>query len=168
MENRDVLLMGSETLRANKMRSALSMLGIAIGVASVVLLTSIGEGTRVYILDEFSQFGTNVLMINPGKAETSGIPGALGGTTRKLTIDDAVAVERLPYVDAIVPLTVALARVERRGRGRSVAIYGVTSSLPEIWKFEIGQGDFLDNTDPRRSSPVARRVHHGLSPAFRK
>ena len=147
--------MGSGSLRANKMRSALSMLGIAIGVASVVLLTSIGEGTRVYILNEFSQFGTNVLAVNPGKAETSGIPGALGGTTRKLTIDDAVAVGRLPYVDAIVPVTIALARVETRGRGRSVAIYGVTPSLPDVWKFEIGQGDFLDNTDPRRSSPVA-------------
>jgi len=155
LENRDLIAMSSGTLRANKMRSALSMLGIAIGVGSVVLLTSIGEGTRIYILNEFSQFGTNVLMVNPGKAETSGIPGALGGTTRKLTIDDAVAVERLAHVDAIVPLTVALARVEREGKGRSVAIYGVTPSLPDVWKFEIGQGSFLDNTDPRRSSPIA-------------
>ena len=155
MEHRDLLSMGSGTLRANKMRSALSMLGIAIGVASVVLLTSIGEGTRIYILDEFSQFGTNVLMINPGKAETSGIPGALSGSTRKLTLDDAVAVGRLPHVDAIVPMTAALARVETLGRGRSVAIYGVTPSLPDVWKFEIGQGDFLDNTDVHRSNPVA-------------
>jgi len=155
VDSRDLLSMCSGTLRANKMRSTLSMLGIAIGVASVVLLTSIGEGTRVYILNEFSQFGTNVLMINPGKAETSGIPGAMSGTTRKLTLDDAVAVERLPHVDAIVPLTVALARVETLGRGRSVVIYGVTPSLPDVWKFEIGQGEFLNNTDPRRSSPVA-------------
>ncbi|MBW2541107.1 MAG: ABC transporter permease [Deltaproteobacteria bacterium] len=155
MEHRDLLAMGSGTLRANKMRSALSMLGIAIGVASVVLLTSIGEGTRLYILGEFSQFGTNVLMVNPGKAETSGIPGALSGSTRKLTLDDAVAVGRLPHVDAIVPLTMALARVETLGKGRSVAIYGVTPSLPDVWKFEIGQGEFLDNTDVRRSSPVA-------------
>ncbi|MBW2694161.1 MAG: ABC transporter permease [Deltaproteobacteria bacterium] len=155
MEGRDLLAMGSGSLRANKMRSALSMLGIAIGIASVVLLTSIGEGTRVYILNEFSQFGTNVLAVNPGKAETSGIPGALGGTTRKLTIEDAVAVGRLPYVDAIVPVTIALARVETQGRGRSVAIYGVTPSLLNVWKFEIGQGDFMNNTDPRRSSPVA-------------
>jgi putative ABC transport system permease protein len=147
--------MGSGSLRANKMRSTLSMLGIAIGIASVVLLTSIGEGTRVYILNEFSQFGTNVLAVNPGKAETSGIPGALGGTTRKLTIEDAVAVERLPLVDAIVPVTIALARVETQGRGRSVAIYGVTPALTDVWKFGIGQGDFLDNDDPRRSSPVA-------------
>lgn len=155
MEGRDLLAMGSGSLRANKMRSALSMLGIAIGVASVVLLTSIGEGTRVYILNEFSQFGTNVLAINPGKAETSGIPGALGGTTRKLTIADAVAVERLPYVDEIVPMVVALARVEAGGRGRSVAIYGVTPSLPNVWKFQIGQGEFLNTTDPHRSSPIA-------------
>jgi putative ABC transport system permease protein len=155
VEGRDLLAMGSGSLRANKMRSALSMLGIAIGIASVVLLTSIGEGTRVYILNEFSQFGTNVLAVNPGKAETSGIPGALGGTTRKLTIEDAVAVGRLPYVDEIVPVTIALARVETQGRGRSVAIYGVTPSLLDVWKFEIGQGDFMNNTDPRRSSPVA-------------
>ncbi len=155
MEGRDFLLMSSESLRANKMRSALSMLGIAIGVASVVLLTAIGEGTRVYIINEFSQFGTNVLAVNPGKAETSGIPGALGGTTRKLTIDDAVAVERLPYVNEIVPMTIALARVEAGGRGRSVAIFGVTPALPSVWKFQIGQGEFLNNTDPHRSSPIA-------------
>ncbi len=155
MDGRDFLSMSSGSLRANKMRSALSMLGIAIGVASVVLLTSIGEGTRIYILSEFSQFGTNVLWINPGKSETSGIPGALGGTTRKLTIDDAVAVGRLAYVDEIVPLTIALARVEARGRGRSVAIYGATPSLLDVWKFAVGQGEFLNNTDMRRSSPIA-------------
>jgi putative ABC transport system permease protein len=80
VNGRDLLAMGSGSLRANRMRSVLSMLGIAIGIASVVLLTSIGEGTRVYILNEFSQFGTNVLAVNPGKAETSGIPGALGTT----------------------------------------------------------------------------------------
>jgi len=137
------------------MRSVLSMLGIAIGVASVVLLTSIGEGTRIYILSEFAQFGTNVLWISPGKAETSGIPGVFGGTTRKLTIEDAIAVQRLPHVDEIVPLAIALARVERKGRARSVVIYGATPALPDVWKFEIGQGEFLTNTDPHRSSPIA-------------
>jgi putative ABC transport system permease protein len=155
MESRDYFLLGSAALRAHKLRSALSMLGIAIGVASVVLLTSIGEGTRLYIIAEFAQFGTNVLAVNPGKAETSGIPGALGGTTRRLTIDDAVAVGRLPRVDRIVPLTIALARVEAEGRGRSVVIYGCSPSLPDVWKFEIGQGEFLNNTDPHRASPVA-------------
>ena len=58
------------------------MLGIAIGIGAVILLTSIGEGTRRYILGQFTQFGTNLLAINPGKTETAGIPGAFGGTTR--------------------------------------------------------------------------------------
>jgi putative ABC transport system permease protein len=131
------------------------MLGIAIGVASVVLLTSIGEGTRLYILHEFTQFGTNFLSVRPGKSETVGVPGAVGGTTRKLDIDDAVAIARLPGIVNVVPLTISLARVEANGNGRSVVIYGGTSSIPNCWKFQIGQGEFLPDIDPHRSSPVA-------------
>jgi putative ABC transport system permease protein len=59
------------------------MLGIAIGVGSVILLTSIGEGTRRYVLEQFAQFGTNMMSINPGKTETTGLPGIFGGTTRR-------------------------------------------------------------------------------------
>ena len=84
----DYLLLGLGALRSHRLRSFLSMLGIAIGIAAVVLLTSIGEGTRRYLISEFTQFGTNVLQVNPGKTETMGIPGILGGTTHKLTIDD--------------------------------------------------------------------------------
>ena len=61
--------------RSSHALELLSMLGIAIGVAAVVLLTSLGEGARRYIVAQFSQFGTNVLAINPGKIETGGIPG---------------------------------------------------------------------------------------------
>jgi putative ABC transport system permease protein len=131
------------------------MLGIAIGVTAVVLLTSIGEGTRRYLISEFTQFGTNVLQINPGKTETMGIPGILGGTTHKLTIDDAQALERVRGVKKVIPMAVGQARVEGGGRGRSVFIYGVTSEIPEVWKFEVGQGSFLPPGDPRRASMVA-------------
>jgi putative ABC transport system permease protein len=131
------------------------MLGIAIGITAVILLTSIGEGTRRYLISEFTQFGTNVLAINPGKTETMGLPGVLGGTTHKLSIDDAEAIERLSGVEKIVSLTMGQARVEGNGRGRSVFIYGSTSELPEVWKFEIGQGSFLPPGDPRRGSMTA-------------
>ena len=70
------------------------MLGIAIGIAAVIVLTSIGEGTRRYLLAQFTQFGTNIIAINPGKIETVGIPGVFGGTTHKLTLDDAEAIRR--------------------------------------------------------------------------
>jgi len=142
------------TLRGHRLRSFLSTLGVAIGIAAVILLTSIGEGTRRYLLAEFTQFGTNILAINPGKAETAGIPGVFGGTTHKLTLDDAAAIERLPDVQGLVPVAVGQARVEAEGRGRSVFIYGVTSDLPAVWKFQVGQGSFLPPGDPRRGSLV--------------
>jgi putative ABC transport system permease protein len=126
------------------------MLGIAIGIGSVVLLTSIGEGTRRYVLDQFTQFGTNLLAINPGKAETLGIPGVLGGTTHKLTLDDSRTIERLPGVDTVLPLTFGTARVEAGPRGRSVYIYGVTPAVPEVWKFRVRQGAFWPSGDPRQ------------------
>ena len=72
----------------HQLRSVLSMIGIAIGIASVILLTSLGEGTRRYMVNQFSQFGTNIIAINPGKADTVGLPGVFGGTTQKLSIDD--------------------------------------------------------------------------------
>jgi len=142
-------------LRGHRLRSALSILGIAIGVASVILLTSIGEGTRVYILDQFTQFGTNIIAINPGKSKTLGVPGVLGGTTHKLTIDDAEALARLPGVERAVPVTAGQARVEAGDRGRSVYVYGVTPDIIEIMKLRLRAGRFWPESDPRRGSPVA-------------
>jgi len=136
---------------AHRMRSVLSMLGIAIGIASVILLTSIGEGTRLYMVGQFTQFGTNLLAINPGKAETIGVPGALGGTTRKLTIDDSEALERIPGVDKVVPMVFGTGRVEAKGLGRSVFIYGVTPDVPEVWQWAVRIGSFWPPGDPRRS-----------------
>ncbi len=128
------------------------MLGIAAGVSSVILLTSVGEGTRSYVLSQFTQFGTHILVVSPGKSKTVGLPGVLGGTTHPLSIDDAVAIERLGDVEAVVPLAFGQARVEAGNRGRSVIIYGVTPSLPEVWKFRVRQGSFWPAGDPQRAS----------------
>jgi putative ABC transport system permease protein len=152
---RELLRLATGALRAHRLRSALSMLGIAIGVASVILLTSIGEGTRVYLVSQFTQFGTNILAINPGKAKTIGIPGVLGGTTRKLTIDDAQALDRISGVETVVPVTMGLARVEAGERGRSVSVLGVTPDLPVLWRFGARQGAFWPRGDPRRAMPLA-------------
>jgi putative ABC transport system permease protein len=149
---RDLLALAWNAVRSHRLRSLLSMLGIAIGIAAVILLTSIGEGTRRYILGMFTQFGTNLLGIHPGKTETIGVPGVLGGTTRKLTIDDAEAVARLPGVTAVVPVTIGTARVEAGGRGRSVYVYGVTPDVPEVWQFRARLGSFWPERDPRRGA----------------
>lgn len=169
----DLLLLSLRTLLALRLRSALSILGIAIGVGSVVLLTSIGEGTRRYVLAEFAQFGTNLMSLNPGKTETAGIPGIFGGTTRPLTIDDGEALSRIPGVTAVVPIAYGSARVQGGPAqlGRSVPIYGVTPAIEEVWKFRVRQGRFWAAGDPRRGGhetvlgqKLARELFGAASP----
>lgn len=152
---RDLIILAVAALRAHRLRSALSMLGIAIAIASVILLTSIGEGTRVYMLSQFTQFGTNILGINPGKSKTMGLPGVLGGTTRKLTIDDAEALARVPGALKVVPVAMGQARVEAGERGRSVLVYGVTPDIGETLQLRVRVGSFWPAGDPRVGTPLA-------------
>lgn len=139
----------------HRLRSMLSMLGIAVGVGSVVLLTSIGEGTRTYLIELFTQFGTNIIAVNPGKSETLGIPGVLGGTTHPLTLEDALALERLPEVLNAMPMAMGSAQVEGGGRGRSVFIYGTTPEIADVFQFKVRQGSFWPAGDPREGSSMA-------------
>jgi putative ABC transport system permease protein len=155
MGTMDLLRFVLGALTGHRLRSSLSALGVAIGVAAVVLLTALGEGTRRYIIGQFSQFGTDLLAVNPGKVKTFGIPGVLGGTTHRLTIDDAEALQRLPGVDAVVPTTFGQARVEAGGKGRSVYIYGVTHQMPAVWKIGVAEGAFLPEMDPHRQGSFA-------------
>ena len=117
MERADLVRFALGALAGHRLRSVLSALGVAIGVAAVVLLTALGEGTRRYIVGQFSQFGTNLMEINPGKVKTFGFPGAFGGTTNKLTMDDAMALEKVAGVGTAVPFAFGQARVEAVARG---------------------------------------------------
>jgi putative ABC transport system permease protein len=121
----------------------------------VILLTSLGEGTRDYIVGQFTQFGTSIIAINPGKVKTLGMPGALGGTTHKLTIDDAEALRRIPEVEEVVPVAFGQARVEGGGRGRSVFIQGVGWEAAKAFRLNVSQGSFLPRMDPNRRSSYA-------------
>jgi len=151
----DALQHAFRAVLGHRLRSALTMLGITIGISSVILLTSIGEGTRRYVLSEFTQFGTNMVAINPGKVETSGLPGAIGGTVHSLTLADTEALERLPGVDDVVPVTMGAAPVEYAGRTRNVFVYGSTSKGPDVWQMHVRSGRFLPPGDMRLGSPVA-------------
>ena len=155
MKLTDTISLAFGAARARRGRSSLSLLGIAIGVAAVIVLTSVGEGIRHYILSEFTQFGTNLLMVKPGKVKTLGIPGVLGGTTHKLTLDDAEAIQRIGGIERVVPMIAGNGRVEADGRGRSVSIFGVTADMPMHWKISVRQGSFLPEGDVHRRQPVA-------------
>jgi putative ABC transport system permease protein len=151
----ELLRFAGGALRGQRLRSFLSALGVAIGVTAVILLTSLGEGTRDYIVGQFTQFGTSLVGINPGRVKTFGIPGALGGTTHKLTIDDAEALRKVPGVNEVVPIAMGQARVEGNGRGRNVFIYGVGWQASAAWRFNVGQGSFLPEMDPNRRASYA-------------
>ncbi len=140
---------------AHRLRSVLTVTGIVIGIASVILLTALGAGVREYILGEFTQFGTNLLQVNPGKATTGGMPTPMSTSVRKLTIDDAEALRRIPGVESVVPFTFGEGRVEAGTRGRSVFIYGSTAEMPSLWRFGVSQGVFLPGGDPRHGDSVA-------------
>ena len=116
----DIIKMSLTTIVAFKQRSILTILGILVGIASVVLLTSIGEGVRVFVLSEFTQFGTNLVAVTPGKATTFGVSGATISTVRPLTLDDAEALAKLEHVIEAVPV-VQHAQRPRASTGRRLA-----------------------------------------------
>jgi putative ABC transport system permease protein len=151
----DALGQAWKAVRAHRQRSMLTMLGILIGIASVILLTSVGEGTRQYMIGEFTQFGTNLIAINPGRTETTGMPGAIGNTTNPLTLEDAQALQRVRGVERVIPVCMGAAPVSFEGRTRNVFVYGVSHDGPEVWRMHVALGRFLPETDLERGAPVA-------------
>ena len=126
---RDSVFLALRAITAHRLRSFLTLAGIAVGIAAVILLTSIGEGIHRYMLSEFSQFGTNVIGISPGKVKVGGgPPSGLPTSVRPLTIDDAVALERIPNIVGSVPTAWGNSEVAYGGRTRRTMIYGVSSA----------------------------------------
>jgi putative ABC transport system permease protein len=136
-------------LSSQRMRSFLTALGIAVGIGSVVLLTSIGEGIHKFVLSEFTQFGTNLIAVSPGKTTTAGMSGAIISNVRPLSIDDAMALERRPEILGVVPFVQGNAPVEFGKRSRRTYIFGVNSQVPTVWQMKVATGRFLPDDDPR-------------------
>jgi putative ABC transport system permease protein len=128
---------------AQRTRSLLTVIGIAIGVAAVVLLTAIGEGVHRFVLAEFTQFGTNLIAVSPGKTSTLGLSGAVVSNVRPLSLRDAEALRRLPGVEAVLPIVQGNAAVESGARSRRTTILGVGPRLPEVLQMPPAIGRFL-------------------------
>jgi len=134
-------------LRGHRLRTGLSVAGVAVGIAAVVALTALGEGARQYVVQEFSSLGTNLLIVMPGKVETTGML-PFGGVVHDLTIDDYRAVARIPEVMRAAPLATGTENVRYGGKGRSVPVIGTTAELVEVRRLKIGSGRFLSAGDP--------------------
>ena len=151
----DAIRLALSALVSQRMRSLLTALGIAVGIASVVLLTSIGEGVHRFVLSEFTQFGTNLIAITPGKATTAGVSGAIISNVRPLSMNDALAIERIPKVLGVVPFVQGNAPVEFGKRARRTYVFGVGAEVPSVWKMQVAIGRFLPQEDPRAARPFA-------------
>jgi putative ABC transport system permease protein len=153
---RDFTQLSFSAISTQRLRSGLTILGIAVGIGAVVLLTSIGEGIHRFVLTEFTQFGTNLIGINPGKATTFGTPLGIMGTVRPLSIDDAEALKRVPYARAVVAATQGNAEVKAANRHRRSTVFGIGPDMPEAFSMKVRLGQFLPHDDPR--SPRAFAV----------
>jgi putative ABC transport system permease protein len=143
MLTRDLVGYTVAAVRAQRGRSLLTVTGIAIGVAAVVLLTAIGEGIHRFVLAEFTQFGTNLIAVAPGKTSTMGMSGAMISNVRPLSLDDARALRQIPDVEAVVPVVQGNAAVEGGGRSRRTMVFGAGAKVPEIWSMRPAIGRFL-------------------------
>lgn len=156
MSPEDTLQFGFKALAGARTRTWLMLLAMAISVASVVVLTALGEGARGYVVGEFSQLGTHLLIVFPGRSETTGgHPPTTGETPRDITLEDALALYRSHAVKRVAPLTVGNAPVSYGGREREVTILGSTAEMYEVRSLEMAQGQFLPPGDPGRGEPVA-------------
>lgn len=131
-----------------KVRSMLTVLGFSIGIAAMVLLSALGEGLRLFVLNEFTQFGSHIIAINPGKTETFGLSGILN-TTRPLSLDDAQALMDLSSVEAVVPVVMGTGEVEAETRARYSDVAGVGHGALQAWKLGMKFGHFLPADDFR-------------------
>lgn len=156
MRTTDLLGFALGAARGNRVRTALLMLAMAIGVAAVVTLTALGDGARRYVVREFSAIGSNLVIVLPGRTETGGInPGSfVSSTPRDLTIDDAQALQRAPAVARVAPMTAGTSELSAGGRLREGMVLGATAEFVEVRQFRLAQGRFLPSEDWNRGSPL--------------
>jgi len=152
----DVLGFATRALRGHRLRTALSLLGVAIGVAAVITLTALGEGARRYVLSQFASVGTNMVVVLPGKTETTGAMPGIGGVPNDLTLDDALAVARgVREVDKVAPMVIGTETVAYGEKRRQVALAGATHEMLEVRRLGIAHGRFLPPLAWDRGAPIA-------------
>ena len=156
MRLHDTTLLALRAITAHRLRSFLTLLGIAVGIAAVILLTSIGEGIHRFVLAEFTQFGTNVVSISPGKTKTSGpAPTGIPSSVRPLTLEDARALQRLPHVTGMTATVWGNTEVNANGRLRRTTVHGVSADTLKVYNIKVRSGQFLPAEDSENARAFA-------------
>jgi putative ABC transport system permease protein len=151
----DLLAFATTAIRGHRVRTGLTLTGVAIGVAAVIVLTALGEGARRYVMGQFESLGSTMLAVVPGRTETTGGAAFISVTTRDLTLADAQALaRRVPGVERMAPMAMGSETVAHGERSRQVAVVGSTSDFLTVRRLTIARGRFLPEEDMRRGTPV--------------
>jgi len=166
-----ILKVAGRALGRNKLRTALTMLGIIIGVGAVIVLVSIGQGAQAMVLDQISSMGSNMMYVMPGNLNFGG--AALGaGAANSLTDEDVAAMEReIATIRAASPVVNASGQLVFGNQNWFVRMQGTNERFPEIRSWRVEQGDFFTDSDVRSAArvivlgkSVAERLFPGVDP----
>jgi putative ABC transport system permease protein len=142
-------------LTTHKLRSFLTMLGIIIGVASVITLMSVGKGSTAQILSRIQSMGANVVTIRGGASMSGGVRGAMGGVTT-LTMEDAEAIaEQVSNISAVAPSSSSNLQLVVGGENTNSQVTGVTPEYMEVNNLKVASGSFFSEEEYQRGAKVA-------------
>ncbi len=156
MSGADLFRFSWRSFTAHRVRAALILLAMAIGIAAVVVVTSLGEGARRYVTNEFATLGTNLVLVFPGRSETAGAGTGLllARTSRDLTVEDAQALRHLRWVSRVAPIAVGTAEGRRQQLVREVPVIGTNSDWAQIRNMQMVEGSFFSEQEGRAAVPV--------------
>ncbi|MBI4236198.1 MAG: ABC transporter permease [Chloroflexi bacterium] len=150
----DAFRTAGRALVVNTLRSLLTVLGIVIGVAAVIALTSLGRGAQAQVTASLESIGTNLLFVRPGAASQEGVQGA-AGTSPSLTLEDAYALQGVsPAVLRVAPEVSGFTQVVAGGSNVFVQALGAVPEVQDLRRFTVAQGEFISDSHVQERSNV--------------
>jgi len=150
----EIISVAMGALRANKLRSLLTMLGIVIGVAAVIAMVALGTGAQKAVKDRISALGTTLISINPGQQRGFGV--VIAGAQQKLTMDDSKAlVDRGTEIAAVQPEMSSQLQVVYLNKNTSTSVVGVTANYPQVRNFKLAAGRMFTQAEDENRQRVA-------------
>jgi putative ABC transport system permease protein len=163
----NLLWIAGQSMLRNKLRTLLTMLGVIIGVAAVIVMVALGEGARAQIRQRIENLGTNLIVVTPGALRQAGVSQGAQTFTR-LTLADAEKLAReSPYLAAVSPVVMTRSQAIGGGGNWRTSVHGVDASYREIRDWDVASGRFLNAADVRalrRVAVLGRTVAEALYP----
>jgi len=156
MDFLNIIRVAFRALQRNKMRAALTMLGIIIGVSAVVAMVSIGQGAQAAVQAQIESIGTNLLFVSAGAQNVGGVRSGTGDSgTNTLTVEDLEAIRReVPSVSMVTPTVNARGQLVSGNMNWNTSIQGVSEQYPEVRKWTVQSGEFFSDSDVRTAARV--------------